>query len=574
MKIQYIKINNYRNLDGSEVFFHEISNYIIGENNIGKSNMLLLLETVFNGKSFDEADFEDTACPIEITIKLKLSDEEIGFFGDLFSPDDSQIISILYLQELDSLYPTIIHLESGETISKKQIKKLHYFKYNSTSSPEKELKISSKRGIGSLVSHIIEKYTDDKDVSNLLNQDFMNGLEVYLNDHLGKIKSFKDYKIQAAYSDTENNILTKLLYLSDGERNIEATGSGVQYITMATVNLLSQIMSLYNGKSIPFYEHLYTDKEGKAILPVVLAIDEPEVHLHPFLQRALINYYKKVLTNEDPDFLELLKKCFNIDGLDGQLIVVTHSTDALVDDYRNLIRFYKCDNQTMVVCGSQLNIQTEHEKHLLLHFPEIKEAFYSKCAILVEGATEYGCVSDFAKTLGYLLDDYGISVINAQGEKTIEPLRKLFSDFGINSIVIYDNDVKQGQVPAPYEFFTSELCYEIEIVKHLYNIGRTDVVISIVDEYDENARAEIIQDKYLTKPLEKFGYDFSDGIPRKLSDVDTNNKDNFCCIYAAWLYKKKNILIGRIIGQTLTAEQIPTCYVDAIKKAVEVASNA
>lgn len=573
MKIQYVKISNYRNLDGCEVFFHKDSNYIIGENNIGKSNLLSLLDTVFAGRSFTETDFEDETCPIEVTLQLYLSEYEQGFFGDLFSPEDSNVINIIFTQDLSEAYPSIINVDSGESISSRQIKKVHFLKYNSTATPEKELKLDSKRGIGTVVSHIIEKYTNENDSSTLINNDYMSGLEEYLNEHLGKIRSFKDYKLQATHTDTDNNILSKILYLSDGERTLEATGSGIQYITMATVNLLTQIMGIYKGKTIPFEEHLYTNESGQRILPIVLAIDEPEVHLHPFLQRSLINYYKKILNNKDNDFLDLIKQCFDIDGLSGQLIVVTHSTDALVDDYRNLIRFYKDEQKTRVVCGNKLRLQSNDEKHLLLHFPEIKEAFYSKCAILVEGVTEYGCISSFANSLGIALDDYGISVISANGEGSIEPLRKLFAEFGINSVLIYDSDVKQGIVPQDYEFFTNELCFEIEIVKNLYNLGRSDLISTIVDEYKNNARDTILQSGYLDKPLRNFGYDITKGVPRKLIEVDPTNEQDFCCVYAAWLYKNKGITLGRLIGQLLTNDLIPSCYVDAIKKAAEVASN-
>ena len=54
------------------------------------------------------------------------------------------------------------------------------------------------------------------------------------------------------------------------------------------------------------------------------------MHLHPYLQRSLVGYYKRILKNEDPEFAELLKFCFGIDGICGQLIVVTHSTDVLI----------------------------------------------------------------------------------------------------------------------------------------------------------------------------------------------------------------------------------------------------
>ena len=40
MRISCVKVNNYRNIDGIEVTFNPECNYIIGENNIGKSNFL------------------------------------------------------------------------------------------------------------------------------------------------------------------------------------------------------------------------------------------------------------------------------------------------------------------------------------------------------------------------------------------------------------------------------------------------------------------------------------------------------------------------------------------------------
>ena len=116
-------------------------------------------------------------------------------------------------------------------------------------------------------------------------------------------------------------------------------------------------------------------------MPIILSVDEPEVHLHPFLQRSLIRYYQRILQNKDSDFLDLLKMCFNIDGLDGQLIIVTHSTDALIGNYRNLIRFYQKEGNTSVISGKNLVLRDANEKHLLMHFPEIKEAFYAKCVI-------------------------------------------------------------------------------------------------------------------------------------------------------------------------------------------------
>ena len=44
-----------------------------------------------------------------------------------------------------------------------------------------------------------------------------------------------------------------------------------------------------------------------------------------------------------------------MDGINSQLIIVTHSTDALLGDYRNLIRFYKSGDGTAVISGKASN---------------------------------------------------------------------------------------------------------------------------------------------------------------------------------------------------------------------------
>lgn len=84
MKINSIKIKNFRNLNDVQISFHPDTNYIIGENNIGKSNLLFLMNALFSGKGFDESDFTNADNPIEIELSLRLVEEEIGFFKIIF----------------------------------------------------------------------------------------------------------------------------------------------------------------------------------------------------------------------------------------------------------------------------------------------------------------------------------------------------------------------------------------------------------------------------------------------------------------------------------------------------------
>ncbi len=574
MKLMRIEVFNYRNINGLVVDFHPKSNYIIGENNLGKSNFLALMEIVCNGRSFEESDFCSAEEPIEILLNLDLLPYEYGFFGDNFCPDDASILKIRYSQAISDAYPTIVCCDTGDSIPARQLRKIHFLKYDTNSVPGKVLRLDSKKGAGMIVNSMIERYiASSGGEQSFLDTGKVDGLTTFINDHLGKIRSFSDYSIKAAIAEEPAEMLSRLFYLSDGERKIDATGSGVQFMAMASIDILCQIMNIYNSKAVLFDEQLYVNEHGEKYLPVVLSIDEPEVHLHPFLQRSLITYYKRILCNEDAGFKELLQMCFGIDGLDGQLVIVTHSTDSLVDNYRNLIRFYRKDDATRAISGPTLNLTDANEKHLLKHFPEIKEAFYSHCAILIEGDTEYGCIREFANKLDISLDECEISVINANGEHSIKPLRQLLEAFGIPSVVIYDKDVRQGQVPGECEFFTQELCFEIEIVKNLINHSQTELVRTIVQELDSDGENVVLDLDFVKKGYKKMQVDLSGYIPKKLSDVQESATEEFCNMYSTWYMVKKGILLGRTIGELLTAELIPTCYADAIQKAREVAIN-
>ena len=213
------------------------------------------------------------------------------------------------------------------------------------------------------------------------------------------------------------------------------------------------------------------------------------------------------------------------------------------------------------------------EKHLIMHFPELKEAFYSHCAILIEGETEYGCIQGFAEKLGVSLDDLGICVINAQGQGSIKPLRQLLAAFKIPSIAIYDGDVKQGKEQSDRDFFTTESFFEVEIIKKLFITGSQQLARDIATELYEKAMIEVMDADFIKKYFAKQKLSLEGYTPISLNDVSDSNETEFCNMFSAWYTAKKGILLGRIIGEKLGPEQIPECYSNAILKAQEVARD-
>ena len=77
MRIVELKIENYRNLDGGSIKFDEDVNYIVGENNLGKSNVLDLLNTIFNQAMLSEEDFADVGKRSGAVVTLKMDEDEL-----------------------------------------------------------------------------------------------------------------------------------------------------------------------------------------------------------------------------------------------------------------------------------------------------------------------------------------------------------------------------------------------------------------------------------------------------------------------------------------------------------------
>ncbi|MGM9947969.1 ATP-dependent nuclease [Floccifex sp.] len=72
MKIKAIrKIENYRNLSHQCIYFDVQVNFIIGENDSGKTNILECIQHFFMNRHFSSNDFYDCSKPIEVTFELE-----------------------------------------------------------------------------------------------------------------------------------------------------------------------------------------------------------------------------------------------------------------------------------------------------------------------------------------------------------------------------------------------------------------------------------------------------------------------------------------------------------------------
>ena len=547
MYIKWMHIENYRNLADVTLSFHNDINYFVGENAVGKSNFLDLLEIVMECHGFNENDFTDVHKPIRIDFELSLGELN---YKSMFTPNEGPTYRLRLEQVVQEVYPRLYSVtdKGVEPMALSMIRHALYMCHRDTSEQE----------LFTIPSSV---YVE---LGKLL-EDYVSRLEMVTNDVQREIVSLR--KDLDPYCMLNIQHLIEVLSTSSAMER-KYSSDNVRLIMAVALKILAQIYMKINSATTNLESLLVYDEKGRKYLPIFISVDEPELHLSPYLQRAVLNYYRQIATNENEEFLALLRDVFNIDGLLGQLFVVTHSTDALVDDYRHIIRLYRDEhNMVCAACGVTFNFPKEVEKHLIMHFPEAKEALYARCIILVEGETEYGSFAGFGKKLGVDFDYFGICLINARGESSISKLQKLFNRFAIPTVALYDRDVEEKYAKAHSNiFYTDEICFEMDFVAHLLSLRKRSVMDAIIKDIIDDARPMVTKDM-ARRGYAKLGITKNQIVQRCLPNILDRKLDDLHIYYFSWFYANKGVIVGRRISQFLEAEMISPAFIAVIERA-------
>ncbi len=527
--------------------FHEKANYIVGENAIGKSGLLRLISYVSDGRNVEEDDYADVTKPIVITLALHLMRSEKEHFAA--DPEEHrQEVRLRMEMRVSDISPKLYDDVTGEELPLELIRRLRYVSYSSA--------VPDGPRVPPRIYRSLERRLADWS-------------QAHWDDFSDEARAFIQHEVAVGNLDSSYYVdiflLSRILCRMDRPR-----ADNMKFISLAALCVLTQIFIMSLSKAVPLDENIVIGEDGKRYLPLIISIDEPEMHLHPYMQRSVLHYYQQLLANEDPQFCALIKDLFDIDGLRGQLFIVTHSTDSLIDDYRNIIRLYRDKaGRVRAACGAGFHFNEEIEKHLIMHFPEVKEALYSRSVLIVEGETEYGCFQHFAKTLDLPFDYYGICLINARGESSISKIKKLLEYFKIPVVALYDADVRTAHKNERGVYFTNEICFEMDLAKTMIDHGQRRELDRIINTAcGEHARATT---DMIKKACRKLDVNYHDYPARLLWHVNPRNRKALYIYYFAWLYSNKGVILGRLIGQSLKKKDIPPAFIQAIEAAGQLA---
>lgn len=541
MFISSIRIENYRTFRQLELAFDSRANYIVGDNNIGKSNLLFLLKTITHGYGFRECDFLNPDLPIRVLISLSDADE--GFDGAL---------SIEILQTIKEIVPHLYNARTKEEMPLEYLRSLLCVSFELQDVPRRMLSNGMDRRILNLFYDFFSSNPSTYERAEALLKDCGISVSFPREPQKASIFLFKEIFGEESRGMSYDNTM--------------------KFVVALGARLMATLVARKNSKAISFEQMVNNRPDGSRVLPIMVSVDEPELHLHPYMQRAVLAFLTAVLNNEEPFFLELVHQMLGVDGLDGQLFVVTHSTDSLINDYRQIIRMYwDEEKKVQAACGVLFHFDREVEKHLIMHFPEVKEALYSRAAILVEGETEYGSFGYFAKTLGIHFDFYGICLINARGESSIQKISKLLHYFHIPTVSLYDRDVMGGMKEGKYTFFTDEICFEMDVVKSCLDHGNREVLDEVIGSSE--GPSDLVNASLVKKAGAKLGLPKGYYPPTKLKNINPRNREALDFYYFAWLYGNKGVIIGRTLGEKLSARLIPPAFVKVIREAVKISTK-
>jgi len=231
-----------------------------------------------------------------------------------------------------------------------------------------------------------------------------------------------DMKLQ--FSPTDPDALPRALriFIDDGKRHIGSASLGSSNLVYLTLKLL-ELGQLTKNK-----DRLYT----------FLAIEEPEAHLHPQLQRLV---YRDVLRPRK----HLAGAATAAKGIDEQqtsVIVTTHSPHIVsVSPLKSLALLREEENGSTVGYSlSNINLNEQQVRDLENYINVTRgEILFARSVILVEGDAEMFVLPWLAAKRGIHFDELGIVVCSVSGVDFI-PYARLLRALNIHYAVLTDYD--------------------------------------------------------------------------------------------------------------------------------------
>ena len=464
MYISQVHIKNFRNFCDCVIPLNKGLSVIIGENNIGKSNFLAALTLLFSpdasprSRNLTIEDFwlgiPETDQPPEISISCTLggleTDGEKSTVATWMTadPQEARVTYVFRCKAkarreykkgdpipIDE-YESVIHggeTESREPFEYDQLQKISLELLDALRDAEHDLEPGARGRITRLLRNFEARDQDKETVTNKieeLNDELSKAGQVSeaqqaLNDRLRDLvggTSAQETQLTPVgtnYDDLIRNIKVEVRSIGEAFRGVDWNGLGYNNLLFVSVLLA---------------DHLKKRQRSKLVLPI-MAIEEPEAHLHPHLQKVLNRNFER-----------------SVQG--AQVIATTHSTHITSSVSLDSLTVLNRDEYGLlqaVQVGSLFQggkVDSRQQEDLERYLDATKSTlFFARSVLLVEGLAEALILPVLARKCArrrFDLDEEGISVVSVHGV-AFRPFLRLFGSDAIHRkcAVLTDSDPKE-----------------------------------------------------------------------------------------------------------------------------------